>query len=179
MKSTLNTSSPALSAGSAQPSDGDHFMINDPSTQGSTLSRASIVVVDDHKIIRETLRVLLADSETPVIGEADSSAAALARVSELKPDLVILDIRLPDENGLVTAARIHEQSPATKVLMLSGYTTPQIIKDALRARAFGFVTKQEPALECVRAVRNVLRGTIHLSPEAMRILAQEPHLHRP
>lgn len=145
---------------------------------GSTPRRRTVVVVDDHKIIRETLRMLLAQTDTPVVGEAESAAAALECIARHRPDVVILDVRLPDENGFVTAARIQERSPSTRILMLSGYATPEAIKQALLARAHGFVTKQEPAIECVRAVRNVLAGTIHLSPEAMRILSRNPDLRR-
>lgn len=123
-----------------------------------------IFIVDDHAIVRDGLRFLLeATGEIHVIGEAGDGRTALRMIQELNPEIVLLDIEMPDMNGIDAAEEIQRRSVATKVIMLSMYATREHIFRALRAGARGYLLKEAAAKEVVAAIRAVHAGRRFLS----------------
>ena len=132
-----------------------------------------IVIVDDHTILREGLRLRLQQEEGfEVVAEAVNAAEALACVAKTKPDLVIMDLGLPDESGLVATHRIRELRPETRILVLTGDVSAFAVNDALLAGANGFLRKEDASDELVRAVRALLAGKAYLSPDAATAVTQ-------
>jgi DNA-binding NarL/FixJ family response regulator len=131
-----------------------------------------ILLVDDHELVRTGLRLRLQHEEDmEVVGDAADAAAAYALIEAHAPDLVVMDIDLPDENGLVATTKIKARWPKTRVLALTGSNPPGIVRAALRAGVDGLVFKNEASDELVRAVRTVAAGKVFLSPEAATVLA--------
>jgi two-component system, NarL family, response regulator DevR len=118
-----------------------------------------ILIVDDHGLVREGLRnVLEAEDGFRVVGEAQTGDEALALTQHLDPDVVVLDVRLPDRNGIEVCAEIHELSPTTRVLVCSGLADGSALVEAAKAGAEGFVSKEATNAEIVDAVRRVANG---------------------
>ena len=131
-----------------------------------------IVVVDDHELVRTGLRLRLQhEDQLEVVGEAAEAASAYALIEAHAPDLVVLDIDLPGENGLAATTKIKARWPKTRVLALTGSNPPDIARAALLAGVDGLVFKSEASAELVRAVRTVAAGKVFLSPEAATVLA--------
>ena len=133
-----------------------------------------IVLVDDHCILRDGLRMILQrEPDFTIVGETGDARSALECVRKTAPDLAVMDLHLPDEDGLVCTRRILEERPGTKILILSGSPDLRRVQEALRAGAAGYVLKDEAADELVRAVRNVMQGKVHLSPSAATAMVRE------
>lgn len=129
----------------------------------------SAVLADDHPIVRQGLRTLLEDEDhCQVIGEASDGLTAIDLIERLQPDVAILDVQLPDLNGLEVARRVRQKSPRTRVVMLSMYSDEPFVLDALRQGASGYVLKDSATTELLQAVHAVMRGERYLS----RSLAQ-------
>src|SRR5512143_2612346 len=98
------------------------------------MSRTRIVLVDDHEVVRLGLRTLLNDEpDMQVVGEAGTAADAVIAVERLKPDIVLLDVRIPGEGGIEAARQIARQMPATKIIMLTSFADDDLIVSAIRA----------------------------------------------
>jgi DNA-binding NarL/FixJ family response regulator len=120
---------------------------------------ARLLIADDHDLTRRGLRALIADERgLELVGECSDGEEAVARCRELHPDLVILDVRMPRLDGLAATRQIKGESPRTAVLLLSFYTTPEYILDALEAGASGYVLKEAPLGDLADAIRQILRG---------------------
>ncbi len=118
-----------------------------------------ILIVDDHGLVREGLRALLeAEDDLRVVGEARTGGEALALTRHLRPDMVVLDVRLPDRNGIEICGEIHDLSPTTRVLVCSGLADGSALVEAAKAGAEGFVSKEASNAEIVDAVRRVAGG---------------------
>lgn len=123
-----------------------------------------ILIADDHAVVRDGLRFLLeATGEIHVIGEAGDGRTALQMIQELNPEIVLLDIEMPDMNGIDAAEEIRRRNGATKIIMLSMYATREHIFRALRAGARGYLLKEAAAKEVVAAIRAVHAGRRFLS----------------
>lgn len=134
-----------------------------------------ILIADDHAVVRSGLRALLrADPEVEVVGEAADVAETLQLAAELSPDLVLLDVTMPPENGVRTAARLKEQQPELVVLILTMHEDEALLHEALRAGAAGYLIKRAEEAEILRAIHAVIRGDIYVHPTMTRAL-----LHRP
>lgn len=130
-----------------------------------------LILVDDHKILRDGLRLRLQqEPDFSVVGEAASAHEAYACAEKTSPDLVIIDIDLPDESGIVATQRLRASQPAIKILVLTGLTDPKVAQDVLLAGASGFLRKEEASEELVRAIRTVISGKNYLSPDAATAL---------
>ena len=128
------------------------------------MSRTRIVLVDDHEVVRLGLRTLLNDElDLQVVGEAGTAADAVALVDRLKPDIVLLDVRIPGEGGIEAARQITQQTPATKIIMLTSFADDDLIVSAIRAGVMGYVLKQVGNEELLRAIRAVLGNSIQWS----------------
>jgi two-component system response regulator NreC len=142
----------------------------------STGGDASITVVlaDDHDILRDGLRALLemADDIT-VVGEARTGAEAVAEVERLRPQIVLMDISMPELDGVEASRRIRQRVPETRILFLTMHEADEYFFRALRAGASGYVIKRTAASDLIAAVRAVARGESFLSPSVAHALVED------
>lgn len=130
-----------------------------------------VLVVDDHALHRDGTRHILEDhDDLEVVGDAESGEAALALVNQLRPDVVLLDIRLPGISGIETTRRLHEHHPDVRVLMVTAYDDDEYVRGAFEAGAVGYLSKSAPGRELVEAVRAVAAGATVLRPALLRPL---------
>lgn len=124
-----------------------------------------VLLADDHTLVRAGIRALLAGMpDVEVIGEAADGEAALQLALRLEPDVVLMDIAMKGMNGLQAAARLHEELPDTRVIILSMHATEDYLQQALRAGAAGYMLKDAATLELQLALAAVARGDTYLSP---------------
>jgi DNA-binding NarL/FixJ family response regulator len=125
-----------------------------------------IMLTDDHPLIREAIGHLVAGApEFELVGEAADGKECLARIDELHPDILILDIAMPGMNGEQVARELRHRHPELKIIALSGYTDRQFVRAMTRAGAKGYVVKSASGRELVHALRAVASGKNYLSPE--------------
>jgi DNA-binding NarL/FixJ family response regulator len=137
-----------------------------------------IFLADDHTIVREGLSLLLSRQEDmEVVGEAQDGEEAIARVLELHPDIVLMDISMPGMNGLQATRKIREQHPETRVLVLTQHEDREFILPILEAGASGYVLKRALGVDLVNALRAVAKGETFLDPTVTTsILEQVQHI---
>jgi DNA-binding NarL/FixJ family response regulator len=123
-----------------------------------------ILIADDHVFVRQGVRVLLEQAGMVVIGEAADGPEALRLAHEHQPQVAVLDIAMPQLNGLETARRLRETVPQTKTLLLTMHTDEPYVLAALHAGAVGYVVKTQAAADLVQAIHTVVQGAIYLSP---------------
>ncbi len=130
-----------------------------------TAHPVTVLVVDDHGIVREGLTVLLErDPHIRVVGGAATGTEAVASARKLKPNVVVMDLVLPELDGIDATRQILDRDPQTRILVLSVCCTAEHVFRALRAGASGYLLKQSAAAELVHAVAAVLRGERYISP---------------
>jgi DNA-binding NarL/FixJ family response regulator len=126
-----------------------------------------VFLLDDHEIVRRGVRELLeAESDIAVVGEAGTAESALARIPALRPDVAVLDVRLPDGDGVSVCRDIRSRLPEVACLMLTSFGDDEALFDAIMAGAAGYVLKQIRGTDLVGAVRTVASGASMLDPEA-------------
>ena len=134
-----------------------------------------ILIADDHAVVRSGLRaLLLADPEIEVVGEAKDGSETLELAGTLHPDVVLLDVTMPPENGIKTAKRLKAAHPEIVLLFLTMHEDEALLHEALRAGAAGYVTKRAEESEILQAIHAVIHGDIYVHPAMTRAL-----LHRP
>ncbi len=127
---------------------------------GTQSSNRRVVVVDDHALLRAGTRRILEDAPGfDVVGEADDGDTALSVVDELRPDVVLVDIRLPTTNGIELASQIVSEHPSAIVLILSAYDDSDYVEAAMAAGVSGYLLKTTPSDELVRLIREACEGT--------------------
>ena len=132
---------------------------------GGDRGQIAVFLLDDHEIVRRGVRdVLEADPDITVIGEAGTAESALARIPALKPDVAVLDVRLPDGNGVTVCREIRSKMPEVACLMLTSYGDDEALFDAIMAGAAGYVLKQIRGSNLIDAVRQVAAGQSLLDP---------------
>lgn len=130
-----------------------------------------VFLVDDHEVVRRGLVDLLgADPELDVVGEAGSVAEAIARVPAARPDVAVLDVRLPDGNGIELCRDLLSRMPDLRCLILTSYTSDEAMLDAILAGASGYVVKDIKGMELARAVKDVGAGRSLLDNRAAAAL---------
>ena len=118
-----------------------------------------LLLVDDHEVVRVGLRTLLHNNQgITVVGEAGSKAAAVRAVTQLNPDIVLLDARLPDGSGIEAAREIHASHPTTRIIFLTSYADNDAALAAMLAGAQGYVLKTINSGLLIRSIRNVFKG---------------------
>ncbi|MDE3088046.1 MAG: response regulator transcription factor [Chloroflexota bacterium] len=123
-----------------------------------------VLIVDDHPIVRQGVRSVLANhSDIQVVGEAENAATLFAILDALKPDVVLLDIRMPGQNGIEITQRLKHESPEIKIIILSTYDDEEFLFGALRAGAEGYLLKSASNEVLASAIRQVGRGERLLS----------------
>jgi DNA-binding NarL/FixJ family response regulator len=131
-----------------------------------------ILIVDDHAIVREGYRSLLEKQPgMRVVGEASNGALAYARFQETAPDVVIMDLSMPEQGGLEAIVRICQRDPTARILVFSMHENPAFAVQATRAGARGYITKGSEPETLIRAVHDVYRGKHVLSPDIAQALA--------
>ena len=133
------------------------------------IGKLRIVIADDHTLVRAGLVTLMARMpDVEVAGEAADGRAALKLVKDLQPDIAILDISMPQLNGLGAAEKIKEGSPKTKVIILSMHANEEYVAQALKAGAAGYLLKDAATTELDLAIKVVAQGQFYLSPAISR-----------
>jgi len=134
----------------------------------------TVLVADDQAMIRAGLRKLLeAEQDLAVVGEAGDGEDAVAEARRLRPDVVLMDIRMPVLDGIEATHRIVAAQPATRVLVLTTFGLDTYVFEALRAGASGFMLKDAPPEELIAAVRIVAAGDALLAPSVTRAVVEE------
>jgi len=129
------------------------------------MNRIRILLADDHALVRQGIRSLLSGiADFEVVGEADNGREALRLIRERAPEVALMDISMPELNGLDATARALREQPGLKVIILSMHATESYVLEALRAGAAGYLLKDSDAAELERAIRAVSRGEHFLTP---------------
>ena len=138
----------------------------------STGDPLRVMIVDDHELARESLKYMFSDAPgIEIVGEAENGLAALAACARLRPDLVLMDVRMPEMDGLTATRELKKKHPRTSVLMLTMHDNPDYLLEALKAGASGYVLKDAAEEDVVSAVRQVRDGESPLDPKlAARLL---------
>jgi DNA-binding NarL/FixJ family response regulator len=135
--------------------------------QEQASGRIKVFLLDDHEIVRRGVKDMLeAEPDITVIGEAGTASSALARIPALRPDVAVLDVRLPDGDGVSVCREIRSRMPEVACLMLTSFGDDEALFDAIMAGAAGYVLKQIRGTDLVGAVRTVASGESLLDPEA-------------
>jgi DNA-binding NarL/FixJ family response regulator len=133
-----------------------------------------LLIVDDHPVVRDGLRGIFAgDDGFVVVGEAGNGEDAVAEAVRLRPDVVLMDLRMPEMGGVEATRRLRDRAPSARILVLTTYDTDDDVLPAVEAGATGYLLKDAPREELVRAVRAASRGDSVLSPSvAGRLLTR-------
>ena len=138
------------------------------------MSKLRVLLVDDHPVVRLGLRALLeSEPDMEVVGEAGNGAEAVTRTQELRPDIVIMDISMPEMDGLEATRRIRALDPDTHVLILTVHAQERYLFPVLKAGAAGYVLKSTVDTELVNAIRVVAQGGAFLYPSATRMVLED------
>ena len=140
------------------------------STMSNVKKKIKVLLVDDHPVVRKGLYSCLANRENlKIVGEAADGAEAIRKVAELSPDIVLMDIYMPQLDGLAVTERLQKEAPQVKVLILSMYSNREYVLRIIKAGARGYVLKDAPPDELVRAIEAVNAGETFFSPAVARI----------
>ncbi len=124
-----------------------------------------VLLVDDQSIIRQGLKALLQlEPDLDIVGDADNGQAALEHIKLSKPDVVLMDVRMPVMDGVAATTAIMQQFPAMKVLMLTTFDDQEYIAEALRVGAMGYLLKDTPSEELAQVIRSVYKGYAQFGP---------------
>lgn len=136
------------------------------------MEKIKIVLADDHILVRKGIKSMLeSESDLQVIGEAGNGIEALAVADKLHPDILVLDIRMPEMSGLEAAAKLSEVSPLTKALILSMHDSEEYVLQALDAGAYGYLLKDTDKAEFVKALKQIQAGNKYFSGAVSNALA--------
>jgi DNA-binding NarL/FixJ family response regulator len=131
----------------------------------------TVFLADDHRMVREGFRLLLeTQPDIKVIGEAGSGRDAVRQVAKLMPDVTLMDIAMPELNGIEATQQVRETCPSTKVIILSMYSTSQHISRAFKAGARGYILKESAGDDVIKAVRMVHSGKVFLCSEISEVV---------
>src|SRR3954471_4362075 len=139
-----------------------------------------VLIVDDHAVFRAGLRMLIdAEADMEAAGEAGNARDAVFQARSLKPDVILMDVVMPDQSGLEVLPTLLHERPETKVLVLSMQDDPQYVRQAFPAGASGYVLKEAADTEVVAAIREVARGGRYVHPElGARLVAADAERER-
>jgi DNA-binding NarL/FixJ family response regulator len=145
--------------------------LKDPRLMGLGAASIRILVVDDHDIIRRGLKDLLAAKPGwEICAEAKTGRDAVAMAEQLKPDVIVMDVSMPDLNGLEAARRIHKALPKTGILILTMHYSDQLVRDVIESGARGYILKSDADRELVSAVEAIANRRTFFTPRASELL---------
>ncbi len=129
------------------------------------MSEIRVLIAEDHKTVREGLKLIIeAEADMKVVGEAGDGREAIRLAQELEPDVLVMDISMPELNGLVASAKLKRIAPDIKILTLTRHTDKAYLRELLQAGVSGYVLKQSESIEMLRAIRAVAGGGNYLDP---------------
>lgn len=134
----------------------------------------TVLLADDHNVVREGLRLLLESADDiQVVGEVENGRLAVQKTKELKPDVVVLDLAMPNLNGLEATRQILKDEPNTKVLILSSYSDDERVQQLVEEGAIGYLVKQTAATDLLKAIREAKKGNAYFSPSISKRLLDQ------
>lgn len=137
-------------------------------------SKISLLLADDHKIVRQGFRMLLeAEKDLSVIEEAGNGREVIEKAMALKPDIVIMDIDMPEINGIIATQQITSREPSIKVIALSMLTEEEMVDQLIQAGVSGYVVKDSAVDELIKAIRSVAAGHLYFSPAILKIVIEK------
>jgi NarL family two-component system response regulator LiaR len=136
------------------------------------MNKIRILVVDDQNVVREGMVAILSfQSDMEVVGEAENGMKAVQLARKTRPDVVLLDMVMPQQDGLATIPILREISPASRILVLSSFAESSRVYQAIKAGALGYMLKDTPRAQLLQAIREVAHGQASLSPSiAMKVI---------
>ena len=138
------------------------------------MKQISILLVDDHKLIRDSWSFILnSDQRFTVIGETNNGESAIEMVTNIKPDIILMDVNMAPVNGFDATRQIMKLSPSSKVIAVSMHTMPAYAKRMMQLGAMGYVTKNSSKDEMIKAILEVYEGKKYICDEVKNILAQK------
>lgn len=137
------------------------------------MSHIKVLLADDHRVVRQGVRALLeAESDMEIVGEVEQGKAVASAVESLHPDALILDLMMPDMNGLEVAKVVHERNPEVRIVVLSMHSHEAYVLEALRNGAYGYVLKEASSENLVTAIRRTLEGHSYLCPTLQKLVSK-------
>jgi len=138
------------------------------------MDKIRILLADDHVLVRKgIISMLESESDLEVVGEANNGLEALELCQQLEPDMLIIDIRMPEMNGLEATSRLHSYNPQTKALILSMHDSDDYVIQALNAGAYGYLLKDTEKSEFIKAIHQVQQGNKYFSGAVSNALASQ------
>jgi len=142
--------------------------------RGTIMQKIRVILADDHTVVRQGLRALLvAEGDIDIVGEAENGRQAVQIARKLAPDVAVIDIAMPQLNGLEATRQITRTVPSTKVLILSSYSDDEYVQQLTEAGAAGYLIKQTAANELLKAIREAHRGNAYFSPSIAKRLRDQ------
>ena len=142
------------------------------------MKRIRILLADDHAVVRQGFKLILAEQpDMEIVGEAGNGREALTLAESLKPDIVVMDVAMPELNGIEATRRLSEVAPHARVVALSMHKDSVYVREILRAGARGYLLKDSVAADLVSAVRNVARGEGYISPAVSNAVLDDYRRH--
>ena len=146
----------------------------EPITSNVVTNKITVLLADDHTVVREGLRALLeATPDIKVVGEADTGRKAVQLAQTLQPDVVVMDVVMPQLNGVEATRQILRDSPGSRVLVLSSYSDDEKVAKLIEHGATGFLVKQAASNDLVKAIRETRKGNAFFSPCISKRLLQQ------
>lgn len=138
----------------------------------NTMDKINVVLADDHVLVRKGIKAMLeTDQQIAVIGEAGNGLEALEAAKTLRPDIIVLDIRMPEMNGLEAAAKLRHVAPDAKAVILSMHDSEEYVLQALDAGAYGYLLKDTDRNEFVKALKQIHTGNKYFTGAVSNVLA--------
>ena len=136
--------------------------------------KISVLIADDHAIVRAGLRALIkAEPDLELVGEAMGGCEALELTEQDKPDVLVLDLSMPDLDGIAVTRKLKEQGSATSILILTVHEDEALLREAIKTGASGYIIKHAAEAELIAAIHAVKRGDIYVHPTMIRALLNE------
>lgn len=134
----------------------------------------SVIIADDHKLLRSGIRSLIEKrTDMKVVAEAENGRKALKLVQKLSPDVVVMDVNMPDLNGIEATRQVLDNSPGVKILALSMHSDKDFIREMLKAGASGYMLKDSAFSELVNAIHVVVSNKVYLDPNIVKIVTED------
>jgi DNA-binding NarL/FixJ family response regulator len=138
------------------------------------MKRVAVLLAEDHTIVRQGLRLLVeADGDIEVVGEAKTGREAVQKTGDLHPEIVVMDIAMPQLNGIQATRQILKAFPATKVLILSAHSDPEYVEQVIKEGAMGYVVKQVSGEVVAKAIRELHKGKTFFFPSIAKRLSED------
>ena len=134
-----------------------------------------VLIADDHAIVRAGMRALLrSEADLELVGEASGGAEALRLAESLRPDILVLDLSMPDMDGIQVTKRAQASLPGMRVLILTVHDDEALVREAIRAGAAGYILKQAAEADLISAIHTIQIGDVYVPPKMIRALLAEP-----